>query len=104
VTAPAATRWVPIGNIKGPPGPPGPPGDDGTGIADASFDSQGRLTLVFTDGRAFVSTSLVGPEGPPGRSVNIEGSVASEIDLPVSYGPTDLGLGWLTSDDGHLHV
>lgn len=103
MSAPPITpvHWVPIGNIKG---PPGEDGDDGVGLLSATFDPQGRLVLHFTDGQTFVSQSLIGPAGPPGRSVTITGSVPSSIDLPTDYGPTDAGLGWLTSDDGHLHV
>jgi hypothetical protein len=51
-----------------------------------------------------------GPEGDPGAdgtdgtSVTIQGSVADTAELPAGFGPGDAGKGYLTEDDGHLHV
>lgn len=42
-----------------------------------------------------------GPQGPPGASVQIKGSVSTVGDLPATG---VVGDGWITEDDGHLHV
>lgn len=42
-------------------------GEDGNGIVDTSFDSEtGELTLTYTDGTTYTTTSLIGPAGANG--------------------------------------
>ncbi len=36
--------------------------------------------------------------------MTISGSVANAAALPTGLGPSDAGDGYLTNDDGHLHV
>lgn len=43
-----------------------------------------------------------GDPGEPGQSVTIQGSVATSADLPTTG--QEAGDGWITQDDGHLHV
>lgn len=44
-------------------------GTDGTGIASTSFNSStGVLTIYYTDGTTYSTTSLIGPTGPTGPS------------------------------------
>ena len=42
-----------------------------------------------------------GDKGDPGTSVTIKGSVPTAADLPSSASEGD---GWITANDGHLHV
>lgn len=52
-------------------------------------------------------TGNAGPVGPPGEdgtSVQISGRVANQAALPTNLGPSDAGKGWITENDGHLHV
>lgn len=65
------------GNLRGPAGPQGPQGQQGV---------QGPT----------------GPGGADGTSVTIKGNVANASALPSSNNVK--GDGWLTNDDGHLHV
>ena len=61
---------------------------------------------LVTDVVAYVTGGTPGPPGPPGAdgtSVNIVGKVPTAADLPV-LGPADAGSGYITADDGHLHV
>lgn len=45
-----------------------------------------------------------GPKGDDGTSVTITGRVPTAAQLPTGLGPDDAGKGWITEDDGHLHV
>lgn len=59
--------------------------------------------FFFWDGSKFNDAgSIVGPPGNDGKSVTIKGAVASIDELPTSGNAE--GDGWLTSDNGHLHV
>ncbi|MCR5841966.1 MAG: collagen-like protein [Bacteroidales bacterium] len=58
--------------IPGPVGPQGGTGATGNGIASASIDENGYLTLVYTDGTTWTSeTSLRGPAGQDGADGQI---------------------------------
>lgn len=49
------------------------------------------------------ASGATGPIGPAGSSVTIQGSVANAAALSSVQSP-DTGDGWLTNDNGHLHV
>lgn len=102
MTSPAAT-WQQIALLKGPKGDAGGPGPAGRGIQSALINENGRLVIAFTDGTTLDLGDVVGPAGEPGKSVAIAGSVPSAIDLPA-LGAGDAGTGYLTLNDGHLHV
>lgn len=73
---------------KGDPGPKGDPGDPG---------EQGPRGLQGIQG-------VPGEKGADGKSVNIEGSVPDEDSLFTHLTPEDAGQGWITHNNGHLHV
>lgn len=50
------------------------------------------------------ATGATGPAGSDGTSVTIAGSVPAAASLPGGLGPGDAGEGYITEDDGHLHV
>ena len=78
------TSEIDAGNVRGPTGAgvTGPTGGTGpTGTAGPT-----------------------GPTGAAGTSVTIIGSVANAAALPGGLGGGDAGKGYLTNDDGHLHV
>lgn len=68
--------WTEIGSLKGPKGDQGDTGPEGP----------------------------QGPQGDPGKSVTIQGKVADAAALPTGLTEADTGKGWITDDDGHLHV
>lgn len=68
--------WTEIGSLKGPQGDTGDAGPEGP----------------------------AGPQGEPGKSVSIQGTVANAAALPTGLTADDAGKGWITDDDGHLHV
>lgn len=73
-----SSGWSAYGSVKGPKGDPGQDGADG----------------------------VQGPKGDPGKdgtSVTIQGTVPTVSDLPTLT-PEDVGDGYLTDDNGHLHV
>lgn len=61
-------------------------------------------------------SSLEGPEGPvgprgpqgvrgeDGTSIAVTGTVPTADDLPTEMGDGEAGQGWVSQDDGHLHV
>ena len=77
-----------VAGTQGATGPQGPMG------ATGSVGSQG----------ATGATGPAGADGADGTSVTISGSVANAGALPTGLGPSDAGDGYLTNDDGHLHV
>lgn len=113
------------GGAQGPPGPQGPagaPGATGPQGPQGNTGTQGPVGPAGTAGAVGAqgpqgatgtagSTGAQGPTGPTGpqgpkgdqgTSVVIKGSVANASLLP-STGLT-AGDGWITEDDGHLHV
>lgn len=81
--------------IQGEVGPIGPSGIDGADGATGPQGIQGIPGPVGPEGP-------IGPEGPAGTGIAIQGSVASEGNLP-STGNTE-GDAWITEDTGHLWV
>ena len=83
-------------NFGLPRGASGADGADGVGIASAYLDPVTyTLTLTFTDGNTYTTTSIrgpQGPEGPTGQGINIIDTVATSADLPVSGNPGDAYL------------
>jgi len=68
--------------------------------------SQGATGPQGTAGAAGATgaTGPAGTDGADGTSVTIAGSVANAAALPGGLGPSDAGDGYITQDDGHLHV
>lgn len=99
----------PVRGEDGQDGAPGRDGEDSTepgpagrGITDSVYDpDNGTLTLSFTDG---TSAGPFPVRGADGTSVTITGRVDTAALLPTDLDESDAGKGWITSDDGHLHV
>lgn len=102
--------WAQIGNLKG------PQGDEGVGVATAVVNGSHHLIVTLTDAST-VDAGYVrgaagadgvdgadGADGADGTSVTIVDNVANSAALPTGLGSGDAGKGWLTDDDGHLHV
>lgn len=97
--------WVTVGNIRGPQGPVGPQGTQGPKGNDGAQGVAGSPGQTGAQGPQ-------GPEGPAGAagadgtSVRIQGTVATAAALPsnLSNNTADRGKGYLTDNDGHLHV
>lgn len=93
------SEWLAsLKGATGDPGPEGPRGITGETGAPGPQGAQGERGLPGPQG-------VPGPKGEPGQdgtSVTIKGTVATSSSLPSSENA--LGDGWLTSDDGHLHV
>lgn len=68
------SEW--LESLRGEPGEPGEPGADGE----------------------------PGPKGEDGTSVTIRGAVDTAADLPTGLGEAEAGDGWVSQNDGHLHV
>jgi hypothetical protein len=98
--------WTTVGNIRG------PQGDDGTAatiaVGTVTTGDAGSDAAVTNSGDSsaavFDFTIPKGDKGDPGQSVTIVGHVDTSDDLPDDLGPDDAGKGYLTDDDGHLHV
>lgn len=102
--------WAQIGNLKG------PQGDIGIGVATAVVNGSGRLIVTLTDASTIDTGYVIGAagadgndgadgaDGADGTSVTIVDNVANSAALPTGLGPSDAGKGWLTDNDGHLHV
>lgn len=76
---------------RGPQGPEGAPGERGPAGEQGPAGPKG-------------DPGPKGERGEDGKSVAISGSVESVGSLPGGLGPGDTGTGWVTQDDGHLHV
>lgn len=68
-----------------------------------------RVRVVRANGDDAVSAPVLvtgneGPKGDDGKSVTIEASVPTAADLPTGLTEADAGKGWITDNDGHLHV
>ena len=81
-------------------GAAGAPGTPGANGATGATGPQGTAGAAGGVG----ATGATGPAGNDGTSVTIMGSVANAAALPTGLGPSDAGDGYLTNDDGHLHV
>lgn len=81
-------------------GATGPSGAVGSQGATGAAGPQGNPGTAGNTG----ATGATGPQGADGTSVTIAGSVANAAALPTGLGPSDAGDGYLTNDDGHLHV
>lgn len=93
--------WGAVGNIRG---PQGLQGFAGVGIQSAALNQLGELVLTYTDTTTVNLGRIVGIDGKDGTSVTITGSVANAAALPTGLGTADKGKGYITQDDGHLHV
>lgn len=97
--------WTQHASIKGPQGDPGDPGAPGPapeirvngGYVQWREEGGEWANLIAVD-------DLKGADGADGTSVTIVGSVEGADDLPDDLGPGDAGDGYITEDDGHLHV
>ncbi|MGB4957796.1 MAG: hypothetical protein WBO49_05070 [Candidatus Saccharimonas sp.] len=90
----------------GPQGPIGTTGSIGATGAQGPAGSQGATGPQGNPGVTgnTGATGATGPAGADGTSVTISGSVANAAALPTGLGPSDAGDGYLTNDDGHLHI
>ncbi len=84
-------------------GATGPQGPGGTTGGQGATGATGPTGGVGAAGPAG-ATGATGPAGADGTSVTIAGSVANAAALPTGLGPSDAGDGYITQDDGHLHV
>ena len=82
--------------LQGPTGVTGPTGPTGTTGVEGPTGPTGATGLQGP-------TGVTGPAGADGTSVNIVGGVDTEGSLDPSYGGS-VGDGFITEDDGHLHV
>jgi len=88
------------------PGPTGATGNTGPMGATGATGAAGMPGATGAAG----ATGPAGPvgangaDGQDGTSVTIEGSVAMASALPNNLTGDDAGTGYLTEDDGHLHV
>ena len=98
----------------------GPPGDDGLDGNTVRSGSGAPLDASGVNGDFYINTAtsqIWGPKasdtwvgtgptdlvGADGTSVTIEGSVANAASLPAANSEP-AGTGYITQDDGHLHV
>ena len=93
----------------GPTGPAGPAGATGAqGVAGpaGATGAQGVAGPAGATGAqgSVGSAGATGATGPAGSSVTIAGSVTNQASLPGGLGSGDAGDGYITLDDGHLHV
>lgn len=68
-----------------------------------------RTLITYGSGDTVLTSPVLltgnpGPPGADGTSVQIAGRVPNAAALPTNLGPSDAGKGWITEDDGHLHV
>jgi hypothetical protein len=73
-------------------------------VASAAKDGSGNLILTLSNGSTINAGNVVGPRGADGTSVTIVGSVATAASLPTGLTVQDAGDGYITNNDGHLHV
>lgn len=94
--------WTMKANIQG---PQGPSGDDGQEVTLRINGANIEWRLGTGTWNILVPLSTItGPAGEDGKSVSIEGSVVNAAALPTGLGVEDSGKGWITTNDGHLHV
>lgn len=88
-------------------GAQGNPGAAGAQGATGAQGTQGNVGPAGATGAASTvpgATGSQGATGPAGTSVEIQGSVANAAALPGGLIAGDAGKGWITNDNGHLHV
>ena len=111
--APAVqTKLNSVTGPQGATGPQGPSGVTGAQGATGVSGTQGASGTPGTQGATGAQgvagsqgmTGATGPAGQDGTSVTISGSVANAAALPTGLGLGDAGDGYLTDNDGHLHV
>lgn len=99
-----------IQGITGATGAQGASGTPGTNGATGATGPQGTPGTTGATGATGAAstvpgpTGATGPAGQDGTSVTITGSVASASALPTGLTLSDAGNGYLTNDNGHLHV
>lgn len=98
-----------VQGIQGDTGATGAIGSQGaTGVqgATGATGPQGASGLQGATGvqGATGSQGATGATGQDGTSVTIAGNVPSAASLPTGLGVGDAGQGYLTDNDGHLHV
>lgn len=102
------------------PGPVGPQGETGNGIASASIDADGFLTLTYTNGDTWTSdislkgptgatgaTGQTGPAGADGRDGGLlypTFEVNAAMHLIMSDNDAAVEDRFELDDDGHLNV
>lgn len=80
-----------IQGVQGDPGPRGEIGPEGPRGPEGPKGDKG-------------DTGDLGPRGEDGTSVTVTGTVATVADLPEGLSEGNSGEGYVTADDGHLHV
>jgi len=93
-----------VDGVPGADGAPGTPGAPGRGIAATALQPDGTLLITFSDTTQVNVGVIKGVDGKDGTSVSIDGSVATAADLPSGLTTADKGVGYISQDDGHLHV
>lgn len=94
--------WTMKANIMGPQGPGGADGQN-VSLRVANGNIEWRLGTGSWQTLVPLST-ITGANGADGKSVTIVGTVANAAALPTGLGAADAGKGYITSNDGHLHV
>lgn len=89
---------------QGPSGTPGAVGATGPTGAPGLQGPTGPSGTPSTIPGPTGATGPSGPAGADGTSVTITGSVSTQANLPNTLTPSDAGKGYITQDDGHLHV
>ena len=95
------------GGATGPQGPTGTNGTDGQTGATGPRGATGPQGPAGSDGADSTvpgPQGATGPKGDDGTSVTITGSVANAAALPTGLSGADAGKGYITNDNGHLHV
>ncbi|NWO04224.1 MAG: collagen-like protein [Alteromonadaceae bacterium] len=86
-----------IQGIRGPAGEQGPKGDPGPQGIQGEPGERGPQGIQGAKGDK-------GDKGDDGTSVTIAGNVATSTELPTGLGAGDAGTGYITNNDGNLHV
>jgi hypothetical protein len=63
----ATGNWV---GVLGPTGPQGKPGENGNGIASTTLNNDYTLTIRFTNGESYTTSSIRGEAGARGPQGN----------------------------------
>lgn len=79
-------------------------GENGASVQSVSVLGDGTLQVTLTTGSILNAGAVKGERGEDGTSVTIAGSVVDAAALPTNLTATDNGDGYITQNDGHLHV